>query len=103
MPSGHDLGREFEEKFTAKAKASGLREEEAKSAFNKNMLSSGLLAEGPAEFGLMHNRHWLVSAYDAGDVVLHSPYMVSVLLQPFRILLNNCGADTCFDCQSGSE
>ncbi|KAN0090403.1 hypothetical protein V8E51_018982 [Hyaloscypha variabilis] len=76
LENGHDLGREFEEKFTAKAKASGLREEEAKSAFNKNMLSSGLLAEGPAEFGLMHNRHWLVSAYDAGDVVLHSPYMI---------------------------
>jgi phytanoyl-CoA hydroxylase len=43
------------------------------------MLSSGLLSEGPAEFGRLHNRRWLVSDYEAGDVVLHSPYTVRIL------------------------
>ncbi|KAH8650566.1 hypothetical protein BGZ60DRAFT_473864 [Tricladium varicosporioides] len=76
LENGHDLGKELEDKFTSKAKASGLSDEEAKSAFNQNMLSTGLLADGPAEFGRAHNRRWLVSAYEAGDVVLHSPYTI---------------------------
>lgn len=80
IPSGHTLGKELEDKFTSKAKASGLSDEEAKSAFNQNMLSTGLLADGPAEFGRTHNRRWLVSAYEAGDVVLHSPYTVGEFL-----------------------
>lgn len=80
---GHELGKELEEKFTSKAMASGLSDEEAKSAFNKNMLTTGLLSEGPADFGRIHNRRWLVSAYEAGDVVLHSPYTVSAMLTCF--------------------
>jgi phytanoyl-CoA hydroxylase len=54
----------------------GLTDEEAKSAFNRNMLSTGLLSESPAEFGRSHNRRWLVTDYSAGDVVLHNPYAV---------------------------
>lgn len=74
--SGHNLGRAFEENFTSKAEASGLTDEEAKSAFNANMLSSGVLADGPAAFGKVHGRRWLVSEYEAGDVVLHNTFMV---------------------------
>jgi len=70
------LGKGFEEEFTQKAKADGLSEEDAKSAFNANMLSTGLLAEGPAEFGRAHGRRWLVTGFEAGDVVLHSPYTI---------------------------
>ena len=73
---GHALGKEFEDDFTAKAKASGLSDEEAKSAFNKNMLESGVLTDGPAAFARTHKRRWLVSNYEAGDVVLHSSYMI---------------------------
>lgn len=40
------------------------------------MMSTGILAEGPAEFGHDHNCRWLVAEYEAGDVVLHSPYTV---------------------------
>lgn len=35
---GHKLGAEIEEEFTEKAKAAGLSEEEAKFAFNRNMM-----------------------------------------------------------------
>jgi len=76
LENGAQLGKGFEEEFTTKAKASGLTDEEVKSAFNQNMLSTGLLAEGPAEFGRTHKRRWLVTDYEAGDVVLHSPYTI---------------------------
>lgn len=72
------MGKEFEDEFTAKAMASGLTAEETKSAFNRNMLDSGVLTEGPAGFGRTHNRRWLVTGYEAGDVVLHTAYMVSL-------------------------
>jgi phytanoyl-CoA hydroxylase len=76
------LGKELEDGFTKRARASGLSDEEAKSAFNKNMLESGLLTEGPAEFGHSCKRRWLVSDYEAGDVVLHTTYTVSLVLSP---------------------
>jgi phytanoyl-CoA hydroxylase len=56
-----------------------LTEQEAKSAFNKNMLSTGLLTEGPAAFAEEHDKRWMVSSYEAGDVVFHTPFTVSPL------------------------
>ncbi|CAK7207792.1 hypothetical protein SEUCBS139899_010606 [Sporothrix eucalyptigena] len=76
LEGGHILGKQFEDEFTTKAKASGLSDEEAKSAFNRNMLSSGVLTDGPAAFGREHGRRWLVTGYEAGDVVLHTTYMI---------------------------
>lgn len=75
---GHRLGRKFEEDFTEKAKARGLSDEETKSAFNRNMLDSGVLTDGPAQFGRTYNHRWLVTGYEAGDVVLHNTYMVGL-------------------------
>jgi phytanoyl-CoA hydroxylase len=40
------------------------------------MMATGLLSEFPAAFAKQHNRRWLVSAYEAGDVVLHKPHTV---------------------------
>lgn len=74
---GDNIGLEMEQAFYAKAKQAGLTDEEAKSAFNSNMMSTGLLSEFPADFAREHSRRWLVSAYEAGDVVLHKPHMVS--------------------------
>jgi phytanoyl-CoA hydroxylase len=74
--AGHTLGREIEAEFTKKARNSGLTEEEAKNAFNQNMLSTGLLADGPRDYSDTFSRRWLVTAYEAGDVVLHTPYSV---------------------------
>lgn len=50
--------------------------EEAKNAFNQNMLSTGLLTDGPSEFSDTFQRKWLVTSYEAGDLVLHSPFAV---------------------------
>ncbi|KAF2092712.1 hypothetical protein NA57DRAFT_69636 [Rhizodiscina lignyota] len=69
-------GEELEQQFTEKAMAAGLSSEEAKSAFNKNMMTTGLLTEDPGEFARLNNRRWMVSAYEAGDVVFHNPFAI---------------------------
>lgn len=76
MSSGHRLGVEVEDAFTKKAIEAGLTEEQAKSAFNSNMDGSGLLDSGPARYGKRFNRRWLVADYEAGDVVLHTPFTI---------------------------
>lgn len=53
-----------------------MTDEEAKSAFNQNMIHGGMLSNGPAEFGRQHGHKWLVGAYEAGDVALHDSYMI---------------------------
>ncbi|KAK1148715.1 hypothetical protein N8T08_008600 [Aspergillus melleus] len=76
LEKGHEVGAQIEQEFTAKAKLCGMTTEEAKNAFNQNMTASGALTDGPREFGLQHNRPWLVTAYEAGDVVLHNAYTI---------------------------
>jgi phytanoyl-CoA hydroxylase len=39
-------------------------------------MSTGLLSENPAEFARQNNRRWLVTEYEAGDIVLHKPHAV---------------------------
>jgi phytanoyl-CoA hydroxylase len=73
---GHTLGREIEADFTRKATESGFSEEEARNAFNQNMLSTGLLADGPKEYSDSFEKRWLVTSYEAGDVVLHNPFAI---------------------------
>ena len=70
----------MEADFTAKAKGSGLTDEEARCAFNRNMLSTGLLADGAREYSETFDRRWLVTSYEAGDAVLHTPFAVSLLI-----------------------
>lgn len=77
--AGDAVGRQIEDKFTRKAHEAGFTEEERKSAFNRNMMSTGLLSENPAEFSRQHNRRWLVTEYEAGDVVLHKPHAVRAI------------------------
>lgn len=76
LEKGHDIGREIEEDFVARAQTAGMTDEETKSAYNANMMSGGLLDEGPARFAKKYNRRWLLTAYEAGDVVFHDPYAV---------------------------
>ncbi|KAH7073906.1 hypothetical protein BKA63DRAFT_515018 [Paraphoma chrysanthemicola] len=76
LENGHTLGREVEADFNRKAEESGLTEEEKKNAFNQNMLSTGLLADGPREYSNTFGRRWLVTEYEAGDVVLHNPFAI---------------------------
>ncbi|KAK1764190.1 putative phytanoyl hydroxylase protein [Phialemonium atrogriseum] len=76
LKRSHELGREIEDGFYEKATETGLTEDEAKNAFNRNMMGGGLLADGPREFGESHGRRWLVTEFEAGDVMLHTPYTI---------------------------
>lgn len=82
LEGGHEMRRQFEREFGAKARACGMGEEEVRNAFNQNMMSGGLLAGGPKAFGEQAGRRWLLTAFEAGDVVLRSPYTVSSCLSP---------------------
>lgn len=79
MTAGDSVGLKLEEEFTTRAKQADLTEEEARSAFNSNMMATGLLSEFPAEFAKEQGRRWLASSYEAGDVVLHKPHAVCSL------------------------
>jgi hypothetical protein len=72
--------------------------EEAKNAFNQNMMSGGVLTEGPKAFGEEYHKRWLVSEYEAGDVVIHSSYAVSLPIRFKRRELTV--TDPCLDHQS---
>ncbi|KAF3384040.1 hypothetical protein DPV78_012869 [Talaromyces pinophilus] len=76
LEDGDAVGVQIEREFTKKAREAGMTEEEARNAFNQNMMSTGLLSEYPLEFARQYNRRWLVSAYEAGDVVLHKPHAI---------------------------
>lgn len=73
---GDPVGLACEEDFKKKAIAAGFTEDEAKDAFNNNMMATGLLSELPLDFAREHQRSWLVAEYEAGDVVLHTPHTV---------------------------
>lgn len=71
------LGEELEAEFAHNAKTLNL--EERIDAFNKHMMKDGFLSHGAEEFWRVRagrKQRWLVGDYEAGDVVLHKPYMV---------------------------
>lgn len=78
LEGSQELGEQFEKDFFERARDAGFSEMETKNAFNRNMLSNGLLSNDPAEFGRKYGKRWMASEYEAGDVVLHLPYMVSL-------------------------
>ncbi|KAM0326536.1 hypothetical protein ACHAQA_006405 [Verticillium albo-atrum] len=76
LEGGDQLGQEIEEDFAQRARAAGMDDEEMRSAYNANMMDSGFLCDGPRDFGRRYGKRWLVSEYEAGDVVLHTPHMI---------------------------
>ncbi|KAF4500320.1 phytanoyl- hydroxylase [Fusarium agapanthi] len=73
---GDTLGQTLEDAFNKKAREGGMTEEERINAFN-NMMSNGFLELGPIKF-LQDNGggRWLLTEYEAGDVVFHKPHMI---------------------------
>lgn len=77
LEKGHDIGKKTEEDFVVQATTAGMTDEQIKSAYNANMMAGGLLDEGPLRYAKKYNRRWLLTEYEAGDVVFHDPYAVS--------------------------
>ncbi|RAK99624.1 phytanoyl-CoA dioxygenase family protein [Aspergillus ibericus CBS 121593] len=69
-----DIGRQTEAEFTRKA--TNLTDEERVSAFNKNMSDGGSLSRDTVAYGENAQRKWLITEYEAGDVIFHDPFLV---------------------------
>jgi ectoine hydroxylase-related dioxygenase (phytanoyl-CoA dioxygenase family) len=67
-------GRRKEAEFTARNR--DLPPEERINAYNRNMAQGGWLSRDLAAMAEAQNTRWLVADYEAGDMVVHSPYMV---------------------------
>jgi phytanoyl-CoA hydroxylase len=68
------IGEKTEAEFAANA--TNLTPEERVSAFNKNMSDGGFLSRDTREYGKEKGRRWLITEYEAGDVIFHNPYLV---------------------------
>lgn len=67
-------GRREEAAF--RAKAADLAREEQINAYNKFMSSSGWLTKDLPMLADRLDARWLIADYEAGDMVVHSPYMI---------------------------
>lgn len=72
------LGRAIEDDFNKRAE--GFTEAQRISAFNANMLDGGMISLSPQDFQATHSsfgvHRWLVTNYEAGDVVFHDPFSI---------------------------
>ena len=71
-------GRELEAEFTRRN--AELSSEERVSAYNKNMSEGGWVGKDLPAMAEKFDARWLVADYEAGDMVVHSPYMIHASL-----------------------
>jgi len=68
------VGRQMEAEF--RVKNAELPPEERISAFNRNMRENGWISTNLVEMADRFKSRWLIADYEAGDMVIHSPYMI---------------------------
>ncbi|MDQ2713780.1 MAG: phytanoyl-CoA dioxygenase family protein [Chloroflexota bacterium] len=73
------LGRRLEAEF--RVKNAHLPPEERISAYNRNMREGGWVSTNLVEMADRFNSRWLIANYEAGDMVIHSPYMIHAATQ----------------------
>jgi ectoine hydroxylase-related dioxygenase (phytanoyl-CoA dioxygenase family) len=78
------VGRRMEAEFSAKN--ANLSPEERISAYNRNMHEAGWISTNLVEMAERFNSRWLVADYEAGDMVIHSPYMIHAATQNHDLL-----------------
>lgn len=74
LEGSHALGRSMEAEF--QAKSGDLSPEERISAYNSHMAEGGWISKDLPDMAERFDTRWLAADYEAGDVVLHSPYMI---------------------------
>jgi ectoine hydroxylase-related dioxygenase (phytanoyl-CoA dioxygenase family) len=74
LEGSHALGVKMEAEFRALNAA--LSPEERINAYNKNMTDGGYVSKDLPDMAEKFDARWLVADYEAGDVMLHSPYMI---------------------------
>lgn len=83
------IGREMEAEFAAKN--ADLTPEERISAYNKNMTEGGWVGKDLPDMAERFDARWLIAHYEAGDMVVHSAYMIhaaTVNAHPAKIRLS---------------
>ena len=74
LEGSHAIGRQMEKEFAAGS--AGLSAEERISAYNRNMTEGGWVSKDLPDMAERFDTRWLIADYEAGDVMLHSPYMI---------------------------
>jgi ectoine hydroxylase-related dioxygenase (phytanoyl-CoA dioxygenase family) len=67
-------GRRLEAEFAAEN--ADMNAEERLSAYNRNMGEGGWISKDLPAMAQRFDTRWLIADYEAGDVVLHSPFMI---------------------------
>jgi ectoine hydroxylase-related dioxygenase (phytanoyl-CoA dioxygenase family) len=73
------VGRKLEAEF--RVKNAHLLPEERISAYNRNMREGGWISTNLVEMAERFQSRWLIADYEAGDMVIHSPYMIHAATQ----------------------
>ncbi|MCC5973192.1 MAG: phytanoyl-CoA dioxygenase family protein [Rubellimicrobium sp.] len=74
LEGSHTLGQQMERDFSARN--ADLSPEERISAYNVNMSKGGWVSKDLPDMAEKFDARWLIADYEAGDVVLHSPFMI---------------------------
>jgi ectoine hydroxylase-related dioxygenase (phytanoyl-CoA dioxygenase family) len=74
LEGSHAVGAEMEAEFAREN--ANLSPEERISAYNRNMGEGGWVSKDLPDMAERFDARWLVADYEAGDVVLHSPFMI---------------------------
>jgi hypothetical protein len=74
LEGSHTLGRRLEREFVAES--GDLTPEQRLSAYNKHMKAGGWISDDLPDMAEQFQSRWLVADYEAGDVMLHSPFMI---------------------------
>ncbi|HVY50936.1 MAG TPA: phytanoyl-CoA dioxygenase family protein [Devosia sp.] len=74
LENSHALGVKMEAEFS-RLNAS-LPPEERISAYNRNMTEGGWVSKDLPDMAEKFQSRWLIADYEAGDVMLHSPFMI---------------------------
>ena len=74
LEGSHALGVKMEAEF--RILNASLSPEERINAYNRNMTEGGYISKDLPGMAEKFDARWLVADYEAGDVILHSPYMI---------------------------
>jgi len=73
------FGRQLEAEFAARSAT--LSPEERLNAYNKNMSATGGIGKDLSALVSRYNTRWLVADYEAGDMVIHTSYIIHAATQ----------------------
>ena len=74
LEGSHAIGSDMESRF--KAEGANLTPEERINAYNKNMTEGGWVSKDLPGMAERFDTRWLVADYEAGDIMLHTPFMI---------------------------